>query len=158
MPWTVQYDPENTLVVVNGSGEIRDGDASAQTAEAIYFLNQNQSNGVLVDFSDALSEVSLPRLYRLPDYFSELGAPWNVRIAVLLPRTAYRLETYQFFELVCKNAGYNVRLFEAKEAAEQWFAQTSPIREYPSGYPPGTLRIPSRCPPDAQGSNTGAPP
>lgn len=130
MPWTVQYDPKNALVVVTGSGEMRDEDASAQTAEAISFLKQNQSNGVLVDFSDARSEMSLPNLYRLPDYFSELGAPWNVRVAVLLPRTAYRLEVYQFFERVCKNAGYNVRLFEAREAAGQWLAQTSPVREH----------------------------
>jgi hypothetical protein len=130
MPWTVKYDPERTWVVVTGSGELRDGDARAQTAEAIHCLKHNQSNRVLVDYSDALSEVSLPSLYWLPDYFSELGAPWNVRIAVLLPRKRYRLESYQFFVLVCKNAGYNVRLFEAREAAEQWLAQTSPVREH----------------------------
>ena len=123
MPWTVQYVPERVMVVLCASGEISSDDAKAQTAEAIRLLNQHQTNCLLVDYSDALSEVSLPSLYWLPDYSSQLGAPWTARIAVLLPRTRYRLESYQFFELVCKNAGYNVKLFDDKEAAEDWLAE-----------------------------------
>jgi hypothetical protein len=123
MPWTVEYEPERALIVVTGSGNMSDEDATAQTTEAICFLKQNHSNAILVDYSGAVSEVSLPSLYWLPDYCSELGAPWNIRVAVLLPRTPYRLESFQFFQLVCKNAGYNVRLFEAKEAAEAWLAE-----------------------------------
>ena len=123
MPWTVEYEPERALVVVTGSGKMSDEDASAQTTEAICYLKQNQANAILVDYSDAVSEVSLPTLYWLPDYSSELGAPWNLRVAVLLPPTRYRLESCHFFELVCKNAGYNVRLFATKEAAEAWLAE-----------------------------------
>jgi hypothetical protein len=67
MPWTVEYDPETALVVVVGVGTMSDADASAQTAEAICFLKQNHSKAVLVDYSDAVSEVSLPSLYWLPD-------------------------------------------------------------------------------------------
>src|ERR1035441_4587207 len=133
MPWTVEYEPERALVVVTGSGNMNDEDATAQTTEAICFLKQNHSNAILVDYSEAVSEVSLPNLYWLPDYSSELGAPWNIQVAVLLPRTPYRLESFRFFELVCKNAGYNVRLFEAKEAAEAWVAEAQTAAD-PAGH------------------------
>ena len=133
MPWTVEYEPERALVVVTGSGKMSDEDATAQTTEAICFLKQNHSNAILVDYSEAVSEVTLSNLYWLPDYSSELGAPWNIQVAVLLPRTQYRLESFQFFELVCKNAGYNVRLFEAKEVAEAWLAEALAPQE-PAGH------------------------
>jgi hypothetical protein len=47
-------------------------------------------------------------------------------VAVVLPRTRYRIESYEFFELVCKNAGYDVRLFEVREKAERWLAPSPP--------------------------------
>lgn len=116
--------------MVTSSGEIRNEDARAQVEEIIRLLKQNRARVVLVDYSDALSEVSLPSLYGLPDYYTELGAPWNARIALVLPRSRYRLESYQFFELVCKNAGYNVRLFDEREAAEHWLGLGPPVREH----------------------------
>lgn len=130
MPWTVEYAPERRAVVVTASGEIHDEDARAQTAEAFRLLKHNQASGVLVDYSDAVSEVSLAGLYWLPGYAAELGAPWDARVAVVLPRIRYRLESYQFLELVCKNAGYEIKLFEAREAAGNWIAQAAPVREH----------------------------
>ena len=115
--------------MVTGSGEIRDEDARAQVKEIIPLLKQSHAGNVLVNYSDALSEVSLSSLYGLPDYASELGAPWHIRVAVVLPRTRYRIESYEFFQLVCQNAGYNVRLFDEREAAEDWLAQVPPVRK-----------------------------
>ena len=117
------------MVVITALGEIRNEDASAQAAEAFRLAEQNQASVILADYSDALSEVSLPSLYDLPDYYSQLGVPGHARVAVVLPRTRYRLESFQFLELVCKNAGYTVRLFEAKAAAEAWLAETLAPRE-----------------------------
>jgi hypothetical protein len=117
------------MAVVTASGEMRDEDARAQTAETIYLLKHNHAAAVLADYSDALLEVSLARLYWLPDYATQLGAPWDTRVAVVLPRGSCRLESQQFFALVCKNAGYDVRLFEERSAAENWLAPTPPARQ-----------------------------
>jgi hypothetical protein len=68
MPWTVEYAPERGLVLVTASGEMHDADARAQTVEALHLLQHHQATGILVDYSDALSEVSLAELYWLPDY------------------------------------------------------------------------------------------
>ena len=130
MPWRVDYVPETSMLVVTASGAIRNEDATAQAAEIFRLAKQNQTSVVLADYSDALSEVSLPSLYGLPDYCSQIGMPWHARVAVVLPRTRYRIESYQFLELVSHNAGYNLKLFETRDAAEQWLAQASPVREH----------------------------
>jgi len=128
MPWRVEYLPATDVVAVIAAGEVTNEDARAQVGEVIRLLEQHRTTLVLADYAEALSEVSLPSLYGLPDHFSRCGGLWNVRVAVVMPRTRYRLETYQFFELVCKNAGYNVRLFGAREAAEEWLQQARPGR------------------------------
>ena len=128
MSWKVEYAPERGWVVVTASGEIRDEDARAQTVEALYLFEQNRAAGILADYSDAISEVTLAELYWLPDYAAVIGAPWNIPVAVVLPQRQYRLESFQFFELVCNNAGWNVKLFEPKAAAEDWLAQAAPVR------------------------------
>ena len=126
MPWEVTYKPEKKMVVVTATGQMSDQDGKDQAEKAIRLLQENRATLVLVDYSEAMSEVSLPKLYWLPDHFSALGAPWNARIAVLLPRTGYRLESYQFFELACKHAGYSVKLFAETGPAEDWLRQGQP--------------------------------
>jgi hypothetical protein len=123
MPWEVTYKPEREMVVVTAIGQVSGQDGKDQADKAVRLLQENRATLVLVDYSEAMSEVSLPDLYWLPDHFSALGAPGHARIAVLLPRTGYRMESYQFFELACKRAGYRVKLFAETGPAEDWLRQ-----------------------------------
>ena len=91
----------------------------------------DESNLMLVDCSNAVTRASLPGLYRLPDYATELGAPWNVRVAVVIPQTRFRMEMFQFFELVFRKAGYDLHLFDDRESAEAWLQRPPPVRTRP---------------------------
>ena len=62
-------------------------DLRRQAAKTLRLLKQNEATLVLADYSDAFSEVSLACLYGLPDDFTTSGAPWNLRVAVVIPRT-----------------------------------------------------------------------
>ena len=128
MAWTVEYVPERDVVLLVVTGEVLDEDGKAQIAETIRLLNEHQSSLVLVDCSNALAKASLPSLYRLPDYATELGAPWNIHVAVVISQTRFRIETFHFFELVSRNAGYDVHLFEDRESAEAWLRRVDAIR------------------------------
>ena len=128
MPWTVEYLPEKGLVLIVATGEILDEDGRAQVVETVRLLKEHQSNLVLVDCSHAMTKASLPGLYRLPDYATELGAPWNLRVAVVIPQTRFRIESFHFFELVFRNAGYDVHLFDDREGAEEWLQRPPPVR------------------------------
>jgi len=122
MPWNAKYVPERAMIVATGSGGVFSEDARAQALAILRLLKRHEANLILVDYSDALSEVSLPELYWLSYHASSLGLPWDARLAVVLPRKRYRIESYQFFELVFRNVGYNVKLFEDRTAAELWLA------------------------------------
>jgi hypothetical protein len=128
MPWTIEYLPERDLVLLVVTGRLTDEDGRVQVAETIRLLNAHPSTPVLVDCSDAETLASLPGLYRLPDYATELGAPWNVRVAVVIPKTRFRIETFQFFALVSRNAGYEVRLFDDQASAGEWLRRSSTVR------------------------------
>jgi hypothetical protein len=110
MAWKLKYVPARAAVVVVVSGELRNDDARAQVVEVVELLNQHQTRNVLLDCSDAVSEMTLPELYWLADAAHELRIPWDIRAAVVTPRTRYRIDSYQFFELVFRNAGYDVKL------------------------------------------------
>ena len=128
MAWTVEYVPERDLVLLVVTGDILDEDGRAQVAEIIRLLNEHESTLVLVDCSDAVTKASLPSLYRLPDYATELGAPWNIRVAVVIPQTRFRIETFHFFGLVFRNAGYDLQLFDDRESAEAWLRRPPSLR------------------------------
>jgi hypothetical protein len=123
MSWRVEYLPATGVVEATAKDEVSDADARAQVEEAIRLVEQHQASLVLADYAEALSEVTLPSLYELPDLFNRHGGLWHIQIAVVTPRTGYRIETYQFFGLVCRNAGYNVKLFATRGAAEEWLEQ-----------------------------------
>ncbi len=141
MSWTVEYLPPTDVVAITAVGEISNEDAAAQAQEVLHLLKLHQTNLVLADYGEALSEVTLPSLYGLPDYFTRCGGLWNIRVAVVMPRTQYRMESYQFFELVCKNAGYNVKLLAEREAAVAWLQHAGPGQ--PAADPP--LEASSAC-------------
>jgi hypothetical protein len=129
MAWKVEYEPERAIAVVTACGVIRNEDAKAQTAEVLRLLKRHDASRVLLDYAEALSELSLPELYWLADRATTLGAPWRLQIAVVLPRTRYRVDSYEFFELVFRNAGYRVSLFEAAAAAADWLASSPQSRK-----------------------------
>lgn len=41
-----------------------------------------------------------------------------------MPKDAYRREVYQFYEDVCRNRGYFVRLFEDEAEAWAWLRES----------------------------------
>jgi hypothetical protein len=128
MAWAVEYIPERRWVVFVATSEIEEEDGKAQVEEVVRVLNEHKSALLLLDCSGAVSNASLPSVYRMPDYATALGAPWNLRTAVVVPKTPIRIELFQFFELVCRNAGYEIRLFDDRHSAEAWLRQPPVIR------------------------------
>ena len=127
MAWTVEYVPEKGMVLVIATEQVSDADARAQAAEAIGLLREQQAELVVLDCTTARLRVSLANLYRLPEYYRELSAPKRARVAVVLPQDGFNVEAYQFYQAACWNAGYNVRLFSQREAAEAWLLSGSRV-------------------------------
>jgi CheY-like chemotaxis protein len=120
---TVEYLPEKKMVAARMKGAITDADGKSQSEQVVRLLKDHQASLVLIDCHEAVSEMSYAVLYWLPRFYTQLGAPRSTRIAVVLPDVPHRLESFQFYALACRNTGYNVRLFETRQAAEAWLQQ-----------------------------------
>jgi len=112
-------------VVASLTGAVTDADAKSQSEQAMRLLKDHQASLVLIDCREAVSEISYAVLYWLPRFYAQLGVPRSTRIAVVLPAVPYRVESFQYYALACRNAGYEVRLFESRQAAEAWLLQKS---------------------------------
>jgi len=121
--WLAEYLPEKKMVASIMSGAITDTDAKSQSEEVIRLLKDHEAELVLIDCREAISEMSYAVLYWMPKFYLQLGAPRSTRIAVVLPAVPHRLESFQFYALACRNAGYNLRLFETRQMAEAWLAK-----------------------------------
>jgi hypothetical protein len=76
----------------------------------------------LIDHS-AISSVSgkVANIYYRPQELRRIGVPSTIRIAeVVLPAHE---EHFGFFETVCRNNGFNFRIFNDRESAVQWLTQ-----------------------------------
>ncbi len=120
MPWTVEFVPETEILHIVALGKIYNHDARAQAIEGVALVKKHDADLILADYSEVTLEVSLANLYWLPEYYNELGAPQHVRVALILPSSGFQFDSYKFFQTACKNAGYNVKLFDSKEAGEAW--------------------------------------
>jgi len=123
MPWQIQYDPKNHIVLITATGQISNDDARAQVQEAVKLMKEHRTTRVLADYSEGLTEVSLANLYWLVDFYKAVDAPPNFKGAVVLPHSGHRIEAYQFHTLAARNAGYNIRLFETRADAEKWLLE-----------------------------------
>jgi hypothetical protein len=130
MPWTVEYNAAEGIVQLIAKGAVFNDDARAQAAEVIGLVKKHNADFVLADYSEVKLEVSLANLYWLPEYYTELGAPQHIRAALVLPPQSAELEAYQFFQVACKNAGYNVKLFDSTSSALGWLHQFRPDIPY----------------------------
>lgn len=76
----------------------------------------------LVDASAANSHISLLTYYELPKVFLSLDLPRSSRIAVLSSRSQQGKERVRFFEHVCRNRGWQVRMFFHRLEALEWLS------------------------------------
>ena len=118
--WKIEYAVAKKMVVITAAGEIFREDARRQAEEASQLMRRHKVNRVLADFSSALVEISLTDLYWLPAYYSTLTASRCFQVAVVVPATGYRIESFKFYALRCVNSGFSVKLFAEPAAAEAW--------------------------------------
>jgi hypothetical protein len=74
----------------------------------------------LVDASAAISHISLLTYFELPKVFMSLNLPRSSRIAVLSSRSQKGKERARFFENVCRNRGWQVKMFYHRLEALEW--------------------------------------
>lgn len=125
MPWTYRENPNLQIIEVAYSGITTANDLQESTSDLIALEREKGLNRFLVDTTEMVYSGSLVDVYNLvsKQYIQE-GADRNGRVAVILPTFSRDKETVNFYETVCKNRGWNVKVFLARQEAVNWLTSS----------------------------------
>jgi len=125
MPWSVEYDSELGTVSCRYVGRVTDDDFRQATLKAFELAKANSTNRFLIDDSKWEGGASIVGLYDLPKLFTELGFERESRGALILPSSGtLQAEDARFFETVCINRGWQVKLFTDRQEALDWLTDS----------------------------------
>lgn len=120
MPWKVEHLPDEQTLLLVSTGLLTASEARAQTELSLKEIVQHAIPRVLIDYSAAQVEVPLSSIYQLPDIYDKSGVSRQTKVAVVMPKDKYKIEAFEFYEDICLNRGYRVKLFESTAAAQEW--------------------------------------
>jgi hypothetical protein len=122
MKWTVSFLEEQKIVVIQTRG-VADGPGSLEMAQTISkTMAPSQAKLCLIDHS-ALESVSggPGEIYYRPKGLTDMDVPTGVKIAEVV--LAAHREHFRFLETVCRNRGFDFRIFDDRESAIQWLTE-----------------------------------
>jgi hypothetical protein len=117
MKFSVQYDPENDIIITSMTGEIDSEVIEAFSGEAIKLLSEHNCKRVLNDMRGAKLDFSTIDIYRIPKILDEARFPKSWKRAILV---SDELEDYAFFETTSVNRGHRVKIFQDADEAIIW--------------------------------------
>lgn len=119
MKWNFTHNTNDKILIINTEGILDLESANMMRTEGWALLKQHGYLRCLLDHSLA-DDITLSTLniYELPQRYKELNIPYNLRMAVIVPKQMR--EDLSFFETVCRNNGYSVSIFFDQESALNW--------------------------------------
>jgi len=122
MTWTVSFDESLRVVVLTYSGVNTGEDIKEAAAARIALGREKGVNKFLIDTREVVTDESATSdIFELPDkvYPAERNQRES-RIAILEPESPRSSEMVRFFESVCVNRGWQVKVFQDLESAIRW--------------------------------------
>jgi hypothetical protein len=132
MAWSMGYTDANRLLVMTYRDAVSFEELVEANRQALVRIMEQQITKVMVDCSACRAEMPIVDIYKLPDMYAASGVTHQMRVAMILPKDSHRLDIYEFYEDICRNRGYFVKLFEAAEAAWTWLRSSETPGEYPA--------------------------
>jgi hypothetical protein len=122
MEWNSSFLQDEQIVVIKTFGNA-DEKTSMEMAKSIsQTMIENKATRCLIDHSALLSvSGSSVDIYYRPQGISNTGIPSDVKIAELV-KPAHKSH-FGFLEYVCRNNGFDFRVFESREPAIQWLTK-----------------------------------
>jgi len=119
MEWTISFLAEQQIVVIQTQG-IADETSSLEMVKSLpKAMRENQAMRCLIDHRElsSVSGNSIEIYYRSKE-ISEMSIPSEVKIAEVVPPD--QRGHFGFLETVCRNRGFDFRIFNDPEPAMQW--------------------------------------
>lgn len=123
MPWHVTYVESEKTVLITNSGDLTYEDFVSEAEEAVALMQQHQTSLCLVDDRDYNHPAKIADLYRIVDVYESFGVSKTERVALLFSPENPFMDDFKFFETVCRNRGFNFKIFFDEIEAKNWLKE-----------------------------------
>jgi hypothetical protein len=120
MPYTINFLEKEGIVKSVSTGKLTFEDYIKQSKEAVELAQKKNTNLLFLDTSNLDASIKATEILSIPDLWESIGTPRTYRLAVLIPKDESLHEDIKFFENVCRNRGWQTKLFDKKEDAIEW--------------------------------------
>jgi hypothetical protein len=120
MSFTCKYNPELSIIESVLADNVNAEDLRMHEVQCIALAKETNSNRFLTDATQATLNVSITALFVLPEIYEDQGLRRPVFIAVLAPTSEAGKGLVDFYETVCHNRGWRVRIFGERQEALDW--------------------------------------
>jgi hypothetical protein len=120
MPYEIRFLEEKGIISIENSGELTYDELIEQTKRAINLGLENNSHLFLTDFSNVAVHASTMEVFQFPEIYEQLGMAKMSKIAVLVSGMELNTEELKFYETICLNRGWQVKIYLEKEPAIEW--------------------------------------
>ncbi|MBD3169092.1 MAG: hypothetical protein GF307_06385 [candidate division Zixibacteria bacterium] len=120
MPWSADYLKDEGIILLKSRGENNLDDYIEQTRKIAEMVNERNILEILLDHSELINKASLTEIYEIPKLYEAHNLNRNVKIAVIVSKDLSQELDFEFFEDICRNRGWNMKLFRGREPALRW--------------------------------------
>lgn len=122
MPVTARYLPGHEVIETTLTGVVTLADAREEIRLTLELIEQHGSRRILSDCSACEMQISISEAYKLPQIQEDAGSSKLYKIAVIPPASKAGRELVKFYEDVCVNRGWPVRICETRDEALAWLS------------------------------------
>lgn len=123
MPYEIDYLEDEKIVTIRNTGEVTFTDFLEQTKEAAELARRKDARLFLSDNILLENKAKIFEIYKLPEIYDALGASRRNKLAVLIAKEGPITKDARFFETICLNRGWNVKLFTSYNEAKGWLKE-----------------------------------
>lgn len=120
MQYTISYLKDKGIVIVDHTGTLKYKDFMKQSFQALELGRTKKASLFLLDYRNLILQLTISEIFGIPELYEKIGASRAIKIAILMPDGETNIEDFKFYETVCQNRSWQVRVFTHKDAEMEW--------------------------------------
>lgn len=121
MPYTIGFVKEDGIVLLQNTGNLTYKECVSQAKEALELGRTNNTRFYLADCTHLVVQANVLEVFDFfPTLYEKIHMPRTVKLALLMSKDAVTARDMGFYETVCQNRGWQIKMLRDKSSAMKW--------------------------------------
>ena len=120
MKYSINYLEDVGVVEVKSLGKPTFKEFTKKSIEAVELAQEKNTKLFLADDSQLEAPLNVEEIFAFPDLWERIGSSREDRLAVVVSEDESMRPDFKYFEIVCLENDWNVRIFDNREDAFEW--------------------------------------